>query len=539
MQETAHRPDGELPHPCGTALAMSRWIWSRTMSEATLFFRNDSALMETQSPKDPRAGQAVSTGWSVRRHLAVSFSVLATLGTILCGVLVLLVWRVNGSLDEVEENAAATQQALALSLSVREQYIHETHTILEGNATHVHHHDAWVARATEQARDLEARLPAAEAQRAHRVALMSAELDTLFTERIVPAAVRSDAEEIRRAHREAERLAGRSQTESARLVEALEDRVAAIHAETLSVSRIGVGLAASGTVALAFIAVLLFGRLRRSLLDPLRALAAEAQRVARGETTRSVAGPAAKEVATVITSFEGMSEELAERDQWLVRVERMAALGELGQAVGDAIQEPCTVMHERATELREAARFAPMREELGIILEEVAACDRIVDDLHAWAAKPHIEWVEVQVAELAQSAIDRFRATEPGLRVQVEASIEPATVELDPLRIRQVLSNLLRNAAQASPEGGVVTVEGTRNGDEYQIVIRDRGAGIPPEALERIFEPFYSLRAGGSGLGLAVCHGLVSAHGGRIGARLPEENGGVELVVDLPVCCPT
>ena len=481
----------------------------------------------------PPAARTTSTGWSVRRHLVISFAALATLGTILCGVLVILVWRVNGSLDEVEENAAATEQALALSLSVREQYIHETHTILEGNTTHVHHHDAWVARATEQARDLEARLPEEEAARARRVAQMSRDLDELFAERIVPAAIDSNAEEVRVAHREAERLAGRSQTESARLVEALEDRVAAIHAQTLSVSRIGVGLAATGTVALTLIAVLLFGRLRRSLLDPLRALAAEAQRVAGGGTTQPVPGPAATEVATVIASFEEMSEQLDERGQWLVRVERMAALGELGHAVGDAIQRPCTVMRERATELRDAPHFAPMREELEIVLEEVSACDRIVDDLLAWAATPRVERREVQIAELAQTAIARFRATEHATRVQVEAEIEPATLELDEVRIRQVLSNLLRNAAQASPLGGVIAVRGEADGDRYRVVIRDHGAGIPDASLQRIFEPFYSLRSGGSGLGLAVCHGLVSAHGGRISARAPDDGEGVELVVDL------
>lgn len=100
------------------------------------------------------------------------------------------------------------------------------------------------------------------------------------------------------------------------------------------------------------------------------------------------------------------------------------------------------------------------------------------------------------------------------------------------VRMRQVLSNLLRNAAEASPRGSVITVTGRSRTGGYRIVVRDRGLGIPPDSLGRVFEPFFSLRRGGSGLGLAVCHGLIMAHGGSIEARSPE-GGGTELVVDL------
>ncbi|TEU11118.1 MAG: hypothetical protein E3J21_24425 [Anaerolineales bacterium] len=102
---------------------------------------------------------------------------------------------------------------------------------------------------------------------------------------------------------------------------------------------------------------------------------------------------------------------------------------------------------------------------------------------------------------------------------------DPLVVTVDPKRIEQVLRNLLSNAIKYSPEGGTITVQG--RGDRSQLLIRvsDQGMGIPSEDLERIFERFYRVeneitqRVRGVGLGLAVCQGIVEAHGGRIWAE--------------------
>lgn len=113
---------------------------------------------------------------------------------------------------------------------------------------------------------------------------------------------------------------------------------------------------------------------------------------------------------------------------------------------------------------------------------------------------------------------------------------EPAFINVDPLRIRQVIVNLVANAREATsgtPGGDEIIVRGRRQDDGYRLEVLDRGAGIPEDARERLFEPFFTLRRDGTDLGLAVCYGLVTAHGGTIRAE-PRPGGGSRFVIDLP-----
>ena len=473
------------------------------------------AEVRTPAPASTR-GPARRT---LRRQLAVSFGVVGALGILLCGVLLLLVASVGSALDTVQEDAESTRLALGLSLAVREQYIHEAHTILEGNATHLHHHDRWVRRAQEGATELEGRAPSAAAGRARRVAEASADLDAVFAERIVPAAMAGDEEAVRTAHGEAENLARRAQAEADALVAALDQRVAVVHDQALARSRLALGISVLGTLMLVFVSALLFARLRRSLVRPLRSLTAAAAAVSAGRESVELEYRGRGEVATVAAAFEGMTSQLQRRGQELVRAERMAALGELAQAVAAAIREP-------------RPAYDVMRAELDILSEEVDACHRIVDDLLAWAQAPELERDEHDVADVVHTAVDRFRSTELGADIELEVDAESCCLWLDVVRIRQVLANLLRNASQASP-GGRIRVEGhlAENG-RYRVSVADDGPGVPPEQLPRLFEPFYTGRRG-TGLGLAVCHGIVAAHGGAIYAEVCPE-GGLCVSIELP-----
>ncbi|WP_438043920.1 sensor histidine kinase [Sorangium sp. So ce128] len=125
----------------------------------------------------------------------------------------------------------------------------------------------------------------------------------------------------------------------------------------------------------------------------------------------------------------------------------------------------------------------------------------------------------------------------PGRRDQVPlVDAEPSFINVDPLRIRQVIVNLVTNAREATSgtsEGDEILVRGRRQDEGYRIEVLDRGAGIPEEARERLFEPFFTTRRDGTGLGLAVCYGLVTAHGGTIRAE-PRPGGGSQFVIDLP-----
>jgi signal transduction histidine kinase len=117
--------------------------------------------------------------------------------------------------------------------------------------------------------------------------------------------------------------------------------------------------------------------------------------------------------------------------------------------------------------------------------------------------------------------------------------VAPATLEceIDPLRIEQVLSNLLDNAMKYSPDGGAIDVTLSRYGDDIELSVRDRGLGIPEEKRAQIFERFYQAHDNGQrgmGLGLYVSRHIVELHGGDMWAEFPAD-GGTRMIVRLPV----
>jgi signal transduction histidine kinase len=115
----------------------------------------------------------------------------------------------------------------------------------------------------------------------------------------------------------------------------------------------------------------------------------------------------------------------------------------------------------------------------------------------------------------------------------VVVDAEPAMVSVDPHRIRQVIVNLVSNAREATTNAEPVLLRGRRDGDGYRIEVLDRGEGLSPDVIDHIFEPFFTTRRDGTGLGLAVCYGLVTAHGGSIRAEA-RPGGGATFIVDLP-----
>ena len=170
--------------------------------------------------------------------------------------------------------------------------------------------------------------------------------------------------------------------------------------------------------------------------------------------------------------------------------------------------------------------------------------DRLVQDLvdraRLEAGKPlAIEPAPVAVAELVKEAVENLEplAAQHGVRVEREAPAASAEVRADAGRLQQVFSNLLNNALRYTPQGGRIAVRAKRQEDVVVFEIADSGAGIPADALPRIFEPYW--QGGGNdarrglGLGLAVCRAVVDAHGGRIHVE-SELGRGTTFFISLP-----
>ena len=177
------------------------------------------------------------------------------------------------------------------------------------------------------------------------------------------------------------------------------------------------------------------------------------------------------------------------------------------------------------------------------ILEETKVLSRLVEDLRtlslaeAGTLTLHPEPTDVDV--LAGDVVESFQVagSRAGVTVAADVPDDLPILEVDPIRIREVLSNLVDNALRYTPAGGTVTVAGRRMGDRVELDVTDSGPGIPADLLPTVFDRFAkSDDSRGSGLGLAIARAIVEAHRGSIRAESPAADGhGTSIRISLPV----
>ena len=254
---------------------------------------------------------------------------------------------------------------------------------------------------------------------------------------------------------------------------------------------------------------------------------------------------------SVMVTWREVSEERALRDR-LLMADRMAAVGTLASGVAHEINNPLACVTANLELLREelaggpdapATRMAP-DEILAALDDAREGAERvriIVRDLRLFARGDAGERGPVDVGAVLQAA-ERMAGNMVKSRarvVQEHAPLPP--VDGNATRLCQVFVNILVNAAQAivagAPEDNEVLVRAAVDGDEVLVEVRDTGVGIPPDVRSRIFDPFFSTRGigGGHGLGLSVCHGIVTALGGHISVDEGPDGRGTVVRVGLPV----
>jgi PAS domain S-box-containing protein len=226
-------------------------------------------------------------------------------------------------------------------------------------------------------------------------------------------------------------------------------------------------------------------------------------------------------------------DDLRRTQQELVQRERLAAVGQAAAVVSHEIRNPLGVMANALSGLRKKPSADPEVESLlAILVEEVNRLDRIVGDLLDFA-RPMSPTMNPQSIEwLLEDALKAAAWAQPDpARVQVERRIDAGLppAEIDGRLVRQALLNLLVNALQAMPRGGTLEVGAAleeRAGRRWiRVDVADSGPGIPAEVLPRVFEPFFTTRASGTGLGLAVVKRVVDGHGGSIEVQTVEGRG--------------
>ena len=221
----------------------------------------------------------------------------------------------------------------------------------------------------------------------------------------------------------------------------------------------------------------------------------------------------------------------------LDRTQRLSSLGTLVSGVAHELNNPLAAILGFAEALESPASDEERVRHAAVIKEQALRCRRIVRGLSTFSGKDSEAEEPIDLSVLIERVMRGFEFELARKRVHVTfrpAGAAPALVG-DRFALEQMLANLLANALQASPSGKSIMLSAEDGTDGVQLVVEDEGPGIPPDCLAQIFDPFFTTRAPGEGmgLGLAVVHGIVRAHGGSIRAenRVPH---GARFVVSLP-----
>jgi two-component system, NtrC family, sensor kinase len=306
-------------------------------------------------------------------------------------------------------------------------------------------------------------------------------------------------------------------------------------------------------LASGLIGVSMAGFLGKKLAHPIKELELLARRVAAGERNVQSNIESRDEIGDLAGRFNDMSRSLMEREtriielnrsleqkvqlrtaeleekhrllvqtrEELLRVEKLAAIGELAAGVAHEINNPMAIIRGN-TELLQLSvpEDASNREEVDTIFQQVKRVERIVSNLLKFARRERRELGPVRLNDLLHEIVGQIRHQVPldGIKVVELYSDAVEVVDGDGDQLRQVFTNLVLNGVQSMTKGGVLTIRSAPvpDADLYEVRISDTGVGIAQENLRQVFNPFFTTKTSGTGLGLSVSYGIVREHGGCI-----------------------
>jgi nitrogen fixation/metabolism regulation signal transduction histidine kinase len=223
----------------------------------------------------------------------------------------------------------------------------------------------------------------------------------------------------------------------------------------------------------------------------------------------------------------------------LLRAQRQAAWSEVARRIAHQIKNPLTPIRLAAERMaRHSGRSSPdlqnvVSQGCRAIVEHVQSMQEMVDSFSQYAKLPPLARRPINIGELTAQVVTLYQGVRQGLRVELADHSDGREALLDPEQFRQVLANLLDNGVEASPEGGLVLVTLDWEGNEIVVGVNDEGSGLPVEDSELLFQPFYSTKGRGSGVGLAMVQRIVTDHGGSVRLE-PNQPRGVRAVVRIP-----
>jgi len=244
-----------------------------------------------------------------------------------------------------------------------------------------------------------------------------------------------------------------------------------------------------------------------------------------------------QELKQKLKELEHTTKLLRENQNYLLQAERWVDIGKLATTVAHEIKTPLVAIGGYARRaLKRSEQGKPGSHELEVILKETERLESITSEILDYSKTTKLNYEKIDLNQLIKDALEvlKDKLKYNGIKLKIRLLTEaPLILELDPKRIEQVLFNLIENAIEAMPQGGLLTVKTKRKENFALFEIEDTGCGISQENLEKLYVPFFTTKPKGSGLGLPVSKKIIADHSGYIEVK-SEVDKGTKFTVYLP-----
>lgn len=423
---------------------------------------------------------------------------------------------VHKRLHAVKADEEKARGILRLATAVRDQYAHVAHTIIIGNASHA----GFFAESSRSLRQfaLQAKRRDGTERTATTIASIlrdSGEIERLFLGEVLPAVRLEHPVTLAPVHERILELALHAQTAAEQLAAdaeaAMDDlgkHVSATQHNAILMTLIAhvLAIATAGIVGV---------YLHRSVARPLKSLSGAVARVGTGNLDTLIEIEQEDEIGILARRFNEMTGALKHHQAQLLRTEKLAGLGRMAAGIAHEINNPITVILGYAKLLQRRPDTPIDLKTLKAIEDEAERAHQVIEGLLQLTRDGVVNVKPVPLRPIIESVAHRIQVSHGAGAAAVDIVGDVGALADDPM-LRQILTNLIGNALEASPAEGRVTVVMADEGKWASVTVSDSGPGVPPADQGRIFEPFFTTKPSGTGLGLAISRAIARAHGGDL-----------------------